>query len=229
MVFAGDTRQQQPVEAGPGLRLIRDVAGSVRVDRIRRQKADLEDVLVHVHKETPEQARFRAGLTNPQERDAILADYEAMDRKPLFTPWQVAVSEALRDGEAEKAIEAWHVRGRLHLCHDEEKTLTRLVDDWERHVRAQPGTSTVVLARTKAEGRALSWLMRQRVLARTPRRQARRHRGKPGPGRAPDRAAGDRGRRPHPHRRDPMGEAALQRHRGSPSRILMSDAQKPRR
>ena len=168
VVFAGDTRQQQPVEAGPGLRLIRDVAGSVRVDRIRRQRADLEDVLVHVHKETPEQARFRAGLTNPQERDAILAEYEALEKKPLFTPWQVAVSEALRDGEAEKAIEAWHVRGRLHLCHDEEKTLTRLVDDWESHVRAQPETSTVVLARTKAEGRALSWLMRQRVLARTP-------------------------------------------------------------
>ena len=168
VVFAGDTRQQQPVEAGPGLRLIRDVAGSVRVDRIRRQKADLEDVLVHVHKETPQQARFRAGQTNPQERDAILADYEALEKKPLFTPWQVAVSEALRDGEAEKAIEAWHVRNRLHLCHDEEKTLTRLVDDWERHVRTHPGTSTVVLARTKAEGRALSWLMRERVLAQTP-------------------------------------------------------------
>ena len=168
VVFAGDTRQQQPVEAGPGLRLIRDVAGSIRVDRIRRQKADLEDVLVHVHGETPEQARFRAGLTNPQERDAILADYEAMENKPLFTPWQVAVSEALRDGEAGKAIEAWHLRNRLHLCHDEEKTLTRLVDDWERHVKAQPDTSTVVLARTKAETHALSWLMRQRVLSQTP-------------------------------------------------------------
>ena len=168
VVFAGDTQQQQPVEAGPGLRLIRDVAGSVRVDRIRRQKADLEDVLTHVHGETPEQARFRAGLTNQQEKDRILADYEAMEKKPLFMPWQVAVSEALRDGEAEKAIEAWHLRNRLHLCHDEEKTLTRLVDDWERHVRTHPDTSTVVLARTKAEGRALSWLMRQRVLAQTP-------------------------------------------------------------
>ena len=168
VVFAGDTRQQQPVEAGPGLRLIRDVAGSVRVDRIRRQKADLEDVLVHVHKETPEQARFRAGLTNQQERDAILAEYEAMEKKPLFTPWHVAVSEALRDGEAEKAIEAWHLRNRLHLCFDEEKTIARLVDDWERHVRAEPDTSTVVLARTRAETRALSWLMRQRVLVQTP-------------------------------------------------------------
>ena len=168
VVFAGDTRQQQPVEAGPGLRLIRDVAGSVRVDRIRRQKADLEDVLVHVHKETPEQARFRAGLTNPQERDAILAEYEALEKKPLFTPWQVAVSESLRDGEAEKAIEAWYLRNRLHLCHDEEKTIARLVDDWARHVSTQPDTSTVVLARTRAETRALSWLMRQRVLAQTP-------------------------------------------------------------
>ena len=91
-----------------------------------------------------------------------------MDRKPVFTPWQVAVSEALRDGEADKAIEAWHLRNRLHLCHDEEKTIVKLVDDWERHVRADPDSSTVVLARTKAEGRALSWLMRQRVLAQTP-------------------------------------------------------------
>ena len=168
VVFAGDTRQQQPVEAGPGLRLIRDVAGSVRVDRIRRQKADLEDVLVHVHGETPEQARFRAGLTAPQERAAILAEYEAMAKKPLFTPWQVTVSEALRDGEAEKAVEAWRLRGRLHLCYDEEKTLTKLVDDWAAHVRREPESSAVVLARTRAEARALSWLMRERVLARTP-------------------------------------------------------------
>ena len=164
VVFAGDTRQQQPVEAGPGLRLIHDVAGSARVDRIRRQKADLEDVLVHVHGETPEQARFRSGLTSPQERDVILAEYEAMDRKPVFTPWQVSVSEALRDGEAGQAIEAWRLRNRLHLCYDEEKTIGNLVDDWARHVRAEPEASTVVLARTKAETRALSWLMRERVL-----------------------------------------------------------------
>ena len=164
VVFAGDTRQQQPVEAGPGLRLIRDVAGSVRVDRIRRQKADLEDVLVHVHKEAPEQARFAAALTNQQEQKRILADYEAMEKKPLFTPWQVAVSEALRDGEAEKAIEAWQLRGRLHLHYDEEKTLTGLVNDWARLANAEPHKSAVVLARTKAEARALSWLMRERVL-----------------------------------------------------------------
>ena len=166
VAFAGDTRQQQPVEAGPGLRLIRDVAGSVRVDRIRRQKADMEDVLVHVHGETPEAARFQAGMTGPKERDTVLAEYEAMEDKPSFTPWQVSVAEALRDGDAASAIEALRIRGRLHLCHDEDNTLTRLVEDWERHVRPEPDRSTIVLARTRAEARALSYLMRERVLGK---------------------------------------------------------------
>ena len=170
IVFAGDTRQQQPVEAGPGLRLIRDVAGSVRVDRIRRQKADLEDVLVHVHGETPEAARFRAGLTPPGERDRMLGEFEATAdvEKPSFTPWQVTASEALRDGEAASAIAAWHARGRFHICHDEENTLTRLVEDWAKGVREEPGKSSIVLARTRAETRALSHLMRERHLAGNP-------------------------------------------------------------
>ena len=146
------------------MRLIRDVAGSVRVDRIRRQKADMEDVLVHVHDETPEAARFQAGLTGPKERDAILARYEGMADKPSFTPWQVSASEALRDGDAASAIEACVCGGGSILCHDEEKTLTRLVEDWDRHVRAEPDKSTIVLARTRAEARALSYLMRERVL-----------------------------------------------------------------
>ena len=165
IVFAGDTQQQQPVEAGPGLRLIRDAVGSVRVDRIRRQKADLEDILVHVHVETPEAARFQAGLMGKQERARILSDYESMEEKPEFTPWQVAASEALRDGDAASAIAAHHVRGRFHIGYDEEKTLTGLVDDWDRYQRANPGKSSVVLARTRAEVRALSHLMRERRFA----------------------------------------------------------------
>ena len=166
VVFAGDTRQQQPVEAGPGLRLIRDAVGSVRVDRIRRQKADLEDILVHVHGETPQAARFRAGLMGEEERARILSDYEAMEDKPAFTPWQVAVSEALRDGDAAQAIQAWHERGRFHLGYNEERTLRALVDDWERYTREHPEKSSVVLVRTRAEARALSHLMRERRFAR---------------------------------------------------------------
>ena len=165
IVFAGDTQQQQPVEAGPGLRLIRDAVGSVRVDRIRRQKADLEDILTHVQGETPETARLLANSMAEERRTRILNYYENMKGRLEFTPWQVAVSEALRDGDAASAIAALHLRGRFHIGYDEEKTLTGLVDDWDRYQRANPGKSSVVLARTRAEVRALSHLMRERRFA----------------------------------------------------------------
>ena len=166
VVFAGDTRQQQPVEAGPGLRLIRDAVGSVRVDRIRRQQPDVEDILVHVHGDMPSAARFRGGLMGEEERTRILSDYEAMAEKPAFTPWQVAASEALRDGDAAQAIEAWHERGRFHLGYNEERTLTAPVDEWDRYTRQHPEKSSAVLARTRAEVRALSHLMREKRFAR---------------------------------------------------------------
>ena len=168
IVFAGDTLQQQPVEAGPGLRLIRDAVGSVRVDRIRRQKADLEDILTHVQGETPETARLLANSMAEERRTRILTYYENMTGKLVFTPWQVAASEALRDGDAASAIAAHHLRGRFHIGYDEEKTLTGLVDDWDRYQRANPDKSSVVLARTRAEVRALSHLMRERRFAAPP-------------------------------------------------------------
>ena len=168
IVFAGDTQQQQPVEAGPGLRLIRDAVGSVRVDRIRRQKADLEDILTHVQGETPETARLLANSMAEERRTRILNYYETMKGKLVFTPWQVAASEALRDGDAAAAIAAHHARGRFHIGYDEEKTLTSLVDDWDRYQRQHPDKSSVVLARTRAEVRALSHLMRERRFAAPP-------------------------------------------------------------
>ena len=168
IVFAGDTQQQQPVEAGPGLRLIRDAVGSVRVDRIRRQKADLEDILTHIQGETPERARLLASSMAEERRTRILTYYENMKGKLVFTPWQVAASEALRDGDAASAIAAHHLRGRFHIGYDEEKTLTCLVDEWDRYQRQHPDKSSVVLARTRSEVRALSHLMRERRFASFP-------------------------------------------------------------
>ncbi len=168
IVFAGDTQQQQPVEAGPGLWLIRDAVGSVRVDRIRRQEADLEDILTHIQGETPETARLLASSMAEERRTRILTYYENMKGKLVFTPWQVAASEALRAGDAASAIAAHHLRGRFHIGYDEEKTLTGLVNDWDRYQRANPDKSSVVLARARAEVRALSHLMRERRFASLP-------------------------------------------------------------
>ena len=166
IVFAGDTHQQQPVEAGPGLRLIRDITGSTRVDTIRRQKADVEDILVTVHGEDLQTARLRAKISPERERQKILDDFEAMpdEDKASVRPWQVVASEDFRDGGAAAAIAAYDARERLHIGRDLDSTLTRIVDDWDRFRTEQPDKSAAVIAMTNAECRALSHLMRERVL-----------------------------------------------------------------
>ena len=45
------------------------------------------------------------------------------------------------------------------------RTLTRLVDDWDAYRKQYPDKSSAVIAETNAETRALSFLMRERVLA----------------------------------------------------------------
>ena len=170
------------------------------------QKADLEDILTHVQGETPETARLLANSMAEERRTRILTYYETMKGKLVFTPWQVAAAEALRDGDAAAAIAAHHLRGRFHIGYDEEKTLTSLVDDWDRYQRANPGKSSVVLARTRAEVRALSHLMREAPVRRTAGwRTVRYGTGdgdrQQGHGRrAGNLAAGDRTRRPAAYR-----------------------------
>ena len=167
LVLAGDTEQQQPVTAGPGLRLVRDVAGSVRVDAMRRQLADAEDALVGLYGKTREEARRRAEAMTEAEQAEVLAAYEALPDVEWVKvkPWQIAASEAFRDGDAAAGIAAHAERGRFHLGRGLHRTLTKLVDDWDEHRKRHPDASSAVIAETNAETRALSFLMRERVLA----------------------------------------------------------------
>ena len=167
LVLAGDTEQQQPVTAGPGLRLVRDVVGSVRVDAMRRQLADAEDALVGLYGKTREDARLRIAAMTEDERAKVLAAYEALPDVEWvrIKPWQIAASEAFRDGDAAAGIAAHAERGRFHLGRNLHRTLARLVDDWDEHRKRHPDGSSAVIAETNAETRALSFLMRERVLA----------------------------------------------------------------
>ena len=164
VVFVGDTQQQQAIEAGPGLRLVRDVTGGARVDEIRRQQADAEDVLRHVHGLSEETARLKADMASPAQRESWVKEYQAAQEKPEFKPWQVEASEAFRDCNADVAIAAYDSRGRFHLEDDQDATLERLVADWMRYREENPNKSTLVLARTNDEVHGLSALMRERAL-----------------------------------------------------------------
>ena len=165
VICAGDTEQHQPIGAGPGLRLMRQAAGGVRVDEIRRQKPDAEDVLTQVDGIEAETARLKAKMMSAAERRATVARYEASEDRPDVRSWQIGVSEAIRDGRADEAIEALSTRDRLHVEKDLEATLTRLVDDWEAWRADNPEAVSTVIARTHDEVNALSHIMRERVLA----------------------------------------------------------------
>ena len=174
LIWAGDTRQQQPIGAGPGLRLLRSVTGSVPVTQIRRQRADAEDVLVHTHGITPAEARERLAAMTYAEREEIVQEYRTDSDAPRFVPWQITASSNLRDGfvdnkqEARQsvgdAIAAYRERDRFHLGRDLEETLQTLVEDWDRRRQEAPDRSTLVIARTHDEIGALTPLLRERTL-----------------------------------------------------------------
>lgn len=181
IIWAGDTRQQQPIGAGPGLRLLRSAIGSELVTQIRRQRADAEDVLVHTEDITPAEARERlAGMSHAEQQETV-RQYRADNEAPRAVPWQITASSNLRDGfvadreEAKasvaKTISAYRERDRFHLGAHLEGTMQQLVQDWDRQRREAPERSTLVMARTHDEIGALSPCLRN--LALTEEQRAR--------------------------------------------------------
>ena len=165
LIFLGDTQQQQPIEAGPGLRLVHDVTGSHRVDTMRRQLPDAEDYLRDIHGLDPADAIAQAArLTPEQEREAFLP-WDPADPEAPVKPWQIEASRNFKDGNAKDAIEAYRLRGRIHLRSSPDATVDKLVDDWHRYVTENPDKSSLVLARTHREIRLLSERMRERIHA----------------------------------------------------------------
>ena len=169
VIFSGDTQQQQPVEAGPGLRLVSEVTSSVRVDTIRRQQPDIEDKIVAVNQVDRATARLQASLASETREREITEAWDALpeDRKSAIKPWQVQASEHFRDANAASAIEAYDKRDRLHIGRDLQQSLTQLVEDWHIFRTEHPDKSTIVLARTNAEVSVISHLMRELTLAGT--------------------------------------------------------------
>ena len=163
IIFLGDTQQQQPIEAGPGLRLVHDIAGSHRIDTIRRQLPDAEDILRDMHGLDPDDARTQAQQLSPGQEREILQTADRKHIQPHIHPWQIAASRNFKDGQAKEAIEAYRQRGRMHLRSDPETTVKKLVDDWHDFVTNNPEKTCIVLARTHQEIKLLSLEMRRRI------------------------------------------------------------------
>ena len=156
ILLVGDLDQLQPIEAGPGLRLVVDQVGAAKIETIRRQRPDLEDLATWWFGDTPEAARARIELMTEPERAELLSHRDDYPRQG----WQAQTSEAIRKGNARAAIDAYAERGRLHLESTHEHALAHLAQDWIAFRKQNPGASCLVIARTNREVRKLSEILR---------------------------------------------------------------------
>ena len=156
VLLVGDLDQLQPIEAGPGLRLVVDQVGAAKIETIRRQRPDLEDLAAWWFGETAQAARGRVELMSEAQHNELLShrgDYPGQG-------WQAQTSEAIRKGNASAAIDAYAERGRLHLESTHEHALAHLAQDWIAFRKHNPTASCLVIARTNREVRKLSELLR---------------------------------------------------------------------
>ena len=171
LLLVGDTQQQQPIEAGPGMRIVKQRVKGVRIDRIRRQLPTVEDYLREIDGLPPDEAIATAASMTREDRDAASERYKSMNRerrvageKPLRIerPWQLGVSALLRTGAMHQAFIELHKRGRFTLAEGKEDALLRLVAHWSAWTAENPEREAVVMARTRADVRALNALLRAR-------------------------------------------------------------------
>ena len=116
IAFVGEMEQQQPIESGPGMRLVHEALaerhGEIRIAAIRRQRPDLEDVLVH-RDGLPASARggARARITamTPAERAALQVERDAIVATPRVADvpsWMAGASRRFRNVLTEREVRA---------------------------------------------------------------------------------------------------------------------------
>ncbi|MCP4543449.1 MAG: relaxase domain-containing protein, partial [Chloroflexi bacterium] len=169
-VFVGDLKQQQAIEAGPGLRLLKEEAvtllgkeaGSAVLASMRRQKLDIEDLLVITKGMSPESARLQESFMSPEERREVLKE---RDRLPPQKGWMNKASRNFKEQKAIEGIKAYAERGRFKMCRGVDDTYITLVEDWHKYRQANPGHSTLVMARTNLQVNELALRLRERHLS----------------------------------------------------------------
>ena len=212
LVLTGDTQQLQPIEAGPGLRLVTDAIGSIRRRRnpspARRSRGP------------GRLARWRwAGrCASSRGPDAGTRTRNAAGIPRRFRgrePGRRKHPAALKDRRAGEAIAAYAQRGRFHLCADHGDTLRRLVGDWMTHWRDRPGETRLALGPDQSRGeRVVGPIARGSHVRAGQRRRKRGQRFRAHCGRHPGGAhapARNRRRRPAAGRGDLLETGPLQR------------------
>ena len=163
IILSGDREQQQAVEAGSFLRLAQSMEGGVRIDRIRRQRATVEDILIYKDKTNAldrKNARYYENMMSASDKEKLLDTYaETVERRGDV--WQRDASKDLKEGRAEEALNAYHERGNVRFAWNEGAVIWKLSNDWMKWTADNPNKTSIIQARTNKEVISLSTAIRK--------------------------------------------------------------------
>lgn len=163
IILSGDREQQQSIEAGSGLRLVQSVETGVRIDRIRRQRASVEDILVYRDKlRTLDRstARLQEAMMLPEAKDDLIKKYrETVERYGVV--WQREASNFLKNGDDEKALALYYERGNIKFGRNRGSAIWKLSSDWVEWVKANPKKTSLVQALTNQEAMEITTAIRK--------------------------------------------------------------------
>ena len=163
IILSGDREQQQAVEAGSFLRLSQSVERGVRIDRIRRQRATVEDILLYNNKS----GKLDVGTVRLQEQMMSKSDKQALIDRYAGTVerygncWQREASTHFKKGEALQGIAQYQERGRVRFAQTQSAVIWKLANEWMDWTLDNPEKTSLIQARTNQEVREISQAVRK--------------------------------------------------------------------
>lgn len=74
--------------------------------------------------------------------------------------WDCQAVADFRDGYANKALAQYQKRGQLHLCKDEDSTVSKIIEAWTDYRKSHPGKQSMVIAQSWSDVLSLNNIMR---------------------------------------------------------------------
>ena len=74
--------------------------------------------------------------------------------------WDCQAVADFRDGYANKALAQYQKRGQLHLCKDEDSTVSKIIEAWTGYRKSHPGKQAMVIAQSWSDVLTLNNTMR---------------------------------------------------------------------
>lgn len=172
VVSIGDDQQFQAIGAGRAFTGLTEEIGAARVTDIRRQRADIEDVIAHRDGIDREAARRVAATLSPEEQASLVRQHgPAVERATEHTGesavWRRQAAARFASYDTRAALQMHADRGHIQFVPSERDAMARLTSRYfELHDQGVAHRNQAVYAFTNAQVDALNLRIRDGLVQR---------------------------------------------------------------